>query len=160
MKKLFYNLNNEAQPSSVEVNDEITVGEFIKIISTKHSITEQLNLFLIDGDEIIDLQVTLTEIGIGKHHHHVICHKCKEVKAIVVFNGEEYPFHVKPGVTIAELTKKACAHFKITGQDAAKQVLKLNNEEQPSDLHLGKLVSEETHCSVRLELCPKVVANG
>jgi hypothetical protein len=157
--KIFYNLNNEPKPQVVEVSEEISVKEFIKLISKNESVAESMHLFLDDTDDVIDPNKTLKDAGV-LNKHHVTGHPCRQIKVIIEFNGLSEKLHVGAGVTINALIKRAARLFGITPQDAAQMILKLNGVEQPSTVHIGTLVSPESKCTVTLELCKKVVAQG
>lgn len=131
-----------------EVDTGRPLGELIEV--------EEDELVWIDeGDEPVDIHLTLIEIGIEPDRRHVHGHKhrCRTVHVKVTYAGHTKEHDVAPNTTLEALLHWAIKAFGIDATTAADLVFRIAGSTEDLDFstHVGTFTTPE-HCSVVLDL--------
>jgi hypothetical protein len=133
----------------VEVGPDSTIREIME----ERSVVEEIQVWLEDQDEPIDIELTIEQLKIesGAHLHHS---RCKEVAVEVVFNGQDNHRAFAPSTRVEKVFKWASDAFKIPQDQRANHMLRVagTNEEPNPDAHIGELAHD---CSINFILAPR-----
>lgn len=163
MKKIYFHSEGEKTPQIIEVPESITIKELIQKTGLGKDASHKSEEVIIcreDGEEFIDIKMTLKEAGIG-HKHHIHCHRCKHVEVTISYvSGMKHEFKVAPGLTIGAMIKKAAHQFHIDPPTIPTLILKDDaGNTLDESVHIGSIV-HFPKCSVHLVLCPKIIIQG
>jgi hypothetical protein len=129
-------------------------------LSTLVEVVEGDFVFFDDGDEPVDIQLTLVEIIQGSghqdhHHHHVHHHPCRKIMVGVVYNGRTKEVPAVPATLVETVLLRAISEFGIDPVTGADLVLLLpgSDDDLSGSKHIGELVGRGT-CSLTLNLLP------
>jgi hypothetical protein len=152
--EIYMHGENQRDPKLVEVSENASVQEIIKIYRTEFPGSgeeTEIELFVEDEQDAKPKHHKGEEHGIKKRHH-VHCHRCKKVNVSVSYNSETKSFSVAPSTTVKKIEKEALKEFKINEADAGDFLLKLEDGTvlQPTE-HIGSFTSHH-HCQVSLFL--------
>jgi hypothetical protein len=150
------------EPKATEIPPHATVEEIIVIYQQQFQDggkIEEIMLFVEEEGEPKDRRHHHTDAGIH-HRHHVHCHRCRQVDAIIFYNGDDKSFRVAPSMTIKSVFQKAIHAFGISESDAGDYVLKLDDGVtlRPSE-HIGSF-AKPPRCHVKLSLTAIQPVNG
>lgn len=157
--ELYVHTDAHHEPKLVKINPEANVEEFLAAIAPGSH--HEFHLFVEDEEEPKDRNHRLCDCHVH-HRKHVHCHRCRHVHVGVTFNGDERKHEFVPSTTIARVLKWALKEFRLTGQDAARKVLRLTpqpNDPLAEDAHIGSF-AKAPKCDVELSLTDDVNVNG
>jgi hypothetical protein len=161
--QLYVHSRKDAEPSLIEVEEEILVSELVtKIIEAGFcdGAPEEVLIFVEDGVDPIDHGHHAKDHGIH-HRHHVHCHKCRQIRVGVVYNGVEKDTTFSPATKVKRVLKWAVDAFGLKGVDVENKVLMLpgTKTELSNDAHLGSYV-QAPECGVKLFLVAPIRFQG
>lgn len=121
---------------------------------------EEIIVLIENSDRELELDISLEEAGI-RHRHRIHCHRCREVKVSVNFNGEAKSDSFPTSMVVAKVKRWADDKFGLKGVDATEHALQIcgTNKRPDEDTHIGSLV-EYPHCKVCFDLVPKKRVEG
>lgn len=121
---------------------------------------EEIIVLIEDSDHELELDVRLTDAGIG-HRHRIHCHRCRHVEVSVNFNGASKSHPFPPSTTVAKVKRWADDKFGLKGVDATEHALQIcgTNKRPDEDTHIGSLV-EHPNCKLCFDLVPKKRVEG
>lgn len=132
-----------------------TVSALKTHIAKKHSVGEDVILFLEDEDEPADEKKRVRHYA-GPAGVKVHVHRCRHIAVSVTFNGETAAHKFPPSATIARVKKWAAEHkFGMTPEEAGEHVLQIKGtKDRPSaSTHIGSLVAHG-RCELAFDLVP------
>lgn len=128
-------------------------------LSTVVEIIEGDFVFIDDGDEPVDIQLSIVEIlEVSRDdpgHHHVHHHPCHEIVVQIVYNGREKIIPARPGTLVETALLRAISEFGIDPVTGADLVLRLpgSDDDLPGSDRVGSLVGRG-NCALTLNLLP------
>jgi hypothetical protein len=162
MKKVYLHGENTRDIKEVELEATADHGQLVEIFKREFKITEP------DGDYIVFLQEDVVfedgeEIEVKAeiiHRGHYHFHRCKKIHTSVTYNGQTESFDFKPSATGNKVLKTVLKSFKISGNDAAGLILKVNDSLilKATD-HIGSFAGHHD-CKLSLILAPDKVIQG
>lgn len=116
--------------------------------------TEELLIFVEDGDEPLTselLEITLVE----SKHHKLHAHYCRHVEVTVHYDVRTEHHKFSPATTVAKVLRWAESKFGIAETEKGHLQLQLvgTNDRPVATTHLGAL-TRERECSVAFDLLP------
>lgn len=149
--------------TTITVNSDGLVRDVVtaaKAQGLKLPESQELQVWVENSDEPLDIDGTLEKAGIKKHSRLHI-HRCRRIKVTVNYQNktETHPF--APSATIGVVKKWADKKFGLNDVDATEHALQIcNSVERPSvDVHLGSLASAPD-CAICFDLVPKQRVEG
>lgn len=109
-------------------------------------------VYLVDGKEELDLELTVVE-AFGEEPGHVVVHRCRSITVIVAYSGNERTLQAHPSTRLRKVRKQAAEAFGIAPADAAGLQLRL--PDSTVDLNVAEPVGAVTprgECTVTLDL--------
>jgi hypothetical protein len=150
-------------PHPLKVRDDETIGELLARLRAEHPHAQHLE------PELLAVFVEESEEEVPKHtkfhecHPHrpkiLHCHRCREIKVAVFYNGEE-THSFRPNARIRRVTEWAKDKFKVDA--GRKWVLRTGSAEGEildPDTHIGKLV-KFPDCHLTLFLTERCLIQG
>lgn len=136
---------------------EVEAGSRVRELAVVSEGEEACLIFIEEGEEPLDLDITIEEAGIH-HHRHVHRGHCRKVEVHVRYNGETHSRHFSPAATVARVFAWAVGpeSFDLTPEQQAEHMLALPGADHGLDggVHIGSVVTKGT-CEVVLDLLPK-----
>lgn len=162
--ELYVHSQDGVDPRLVKASEESTITEILEIVAAAGGfggkIDEEILVFTEEGPEPVERHRKLSECEI-RHRHHIHCHRCREIRVAVFYNGErQHAF--PPATTVKRVLKWAIKAFGLSPTDAADKILVLkghSDQELPLDAHIGSF-AQSHHCSVELCLTAPVEVQG
>ncbi len=157
-KEIYLHAETLKEPKLITIEEEKTVEEIL----SKHNqinVEEEVLCFIEDGEEILDIKVTITEL---KHKTHLHCHRCRMVRTIVTYNGRNIEAEINPSTTGKKVKERALKEFGIPHNEWGDYVIRLGNasgEEIEDHQHIGSFVSFP-NCAITLFLTRIVSIQG
>jgi hypothetical protein len=149
--KIYVHQEGRAEAEVVEAGGEVVVAEALGIDGA-----EELLVLIEDGEEPLDLTITLEEAGV-RDRGHVFRGRRHRVEATVAFNGEVRTHRFSTSAPVERVLKWAVGKqgFDLGKADAAEHTLALPDGPIPAaDEHLGSL-DDATPGHIRFDLVPK-----
>jgi hypothetical protein len=150
-----------ADEKTIRIPGDAFVHELIEAAKRQGFAAVDIEIFVEDGEEALNRDARLCDIGIG-HKHRLHCHHCKKIEVTVHFNGEAKSKHFGPGQRVKGVLKWALNEFGLQGVDADNKELRLNSAEGKaltSHQHIGSFV-HPPHCHLELFLTAIVEVQG
>ena len=113
-----------------------------------------------DSHQPADLDLTLAELELDKHHH-LHCSRCHEIATLIHFSEKELHRKFSPATTVEVATQWARTNLRLDAAAAAEFVLRLSDtKEQPRpSQHLGELLPGG-ECKLSFELVKEMTPQG
>ena len=113
-----------------------------------------------DSHQPADLDLTLAELELDKHHH-LHCSRCPEIDTVIHFSGKELNRKFSPATTVEVATQWARMNLRLDEAAASEFVLQLSGtQDQPRPgQHLGELV-EGGECKLSFEFVKEMTPQG
>ncbi len=151
--ELFLHIEGEEEPRLVEFTNTTTAEALILASGGK---AEGDMIWVEDGDEPLDADTVLAEVGIGEHAH-LHRGRCRRLKVTVRHNGEkEHLF--PPSAKVERVLKWAVGKhgFDIPEDQVANLVLAVCGADHFLDrsIHIGSL-PRPSDCALCLDLAPR-----
>ena len=117
-------------------------------------------VFIEEGEDELNLNESLKESGI-RHRSHIHIHRCRKIKVLVNFNGQQESREFPPSATVGRVKKWAVKVFNMSDVDATEHVLQITgSDERPDeDIHIGTLVTCPND-QLSFDLVPKIRVEG
>lgn len=157
--EIYVHTDGHHDPKLVKIQDDATVEDLLKSIAPEGH--HEFHLVIEDEEDAKEHHHRLCDCGI-RHRQHVHCHRCRHVQVTVSFNGVDHDHQFTPAATIARVLEWALKKFKLTGQDAARKVLRITdrpNDTLPMEAHIGSY-AKAPNCGVHLSLTDDKNVNG
>jgi hypothetical protein len=158
---IFYQGEGIQEVDHIEVDAEQTFAAIKAMLITKHGLSEDILIFLENGEEPIDDEEYAIKHGeSGRIKAHI--HRCRHVNVSVTFNNETVEHRFGPGTTVAHVKHWAAERkFSMTHGEATEHVLQISgtHDRPPPGTHLGAL-AKCIHCQVAFDLVPDQRING
>jgi hypothetical protein len=129
-------------------------------VATLVDVVEGDFVFFDDGDDPVDIQLTLAEVVRGfaeedRHQHHVHHHPCRQIAVEVVYNGRTKEVPARAGTQVETVLLRAISEFEIDPVTGADLVLRLpgSADDLGGTTHVGTLVPRG-RCTLTLNLLP------
>lgn len=157
---IFYQGEGIADIGHCELEADETFAALKALLCTKHGITDELLIFLEDGDDAVE-EIIILRKHAQPHGIKIHAHRCRHVEVSVRFNGETIHHRFAPGVTVARVKHWAAEKFGMSKDDATEHVLQITgtHERPKPGAHIGTLV-KCPHCKVAFDLVPDERVNG
>jgi len=148
------------EPKLVKVPEDATLKEVAAAAGCHLERVEELFIGRQDEDEPMNHEHPLHTAGVG-HRHHIHCHRCRKIHALVLYNGVQKEQEFSPTVRLERVLRWATHEFHLQGHDAADMALFLPGELTPldGDVHVGSLASFPD-CRVSFTLAVPALVNG
>jgi hypothetical protein len=158
MKKiqLFLQFEGNRRIELIEVDADSPVQEIIAAalrVGLPEDCRAEACVFGEEGEEPLDLGVTLTAAGVrDKHRIHV--HRCRKIAVTLHFNDVTDKHHFPPSATVERVKRYFVHKIHMSPVDATEHVLQIcgTTDRPEPDQHIGALVS--CTCSVCFDLVP------
>lgn len=158
---VFYQGENLDDIQHLELKPTCTIAEFKKLICEKFGITEQVFVFLEDGEDPIDDDACLADFeattGLKFHFH-----RHRRIEVYVSFNGEEVGRKFPPSATVNRVKRWAARRkFDMTKEEAGEHVIQISgtHERPHPGTHIGTLVKGKC-TKLDFDLVPDQRING
>ena len=160
--EVYIQIEDADGPHPIKVRDDDTIATVLARLRAEHPHAnhepELLAVFVEDAEEESRKDTKFCECH--PHRPKILhCHRCREVKVTVFYNGEESR-EFRPNAKIRRVTEWAKAKFNV--DKGRKWVLRVGSAEgeiQDFDTHVGKLV-KFPHCQVALYLTERCLIQG
>lgn len=158
---LFYQCEGSGEIGQVEVDPDATFATVKAELVDRHSLDEDVSLFLEDEDEPLDENSQVSDVTDPTS---IIVHlnRCRRVLVSVTFNGRTVEDEFGPSATIARVKHWAAeSEFGMSPEDAGEHFLQIvgTHDRLVPGTHIGRLVNCPT-CSLAFDLVPDDRVNG
>jgi hypothetical protein len=158
---IFYQIEGRREVQHLEAPPEHTFGAVKTLLIERHGLPAQMFLFLEDADEPLDELVVVRE-HISSHGVKAHLHRCRHIKASVIYNGETVEHRFGPSATVARIKRWAAeGKFGMTPEEAGEHVLQIagTHDRPVPSTHIGALATCPD-CQVVFDLVPDQRVNG
>ena len=158
---IFYQGEGIRDIEHLEIDPDQKFGAVKAEIARKHALTGELLLFLEDGDELVDHELSLRKHA-GRTGIKLHLHRCRHVEVAVTFNNETVRDRFSPAATMAKIKKWAAQRkFGMSDEEAGEHVLQIagTHDRPAAGAHIGTLVSCSA-CRIAFDLVPDERING
>jgi hypothetical protein len=162
MKKIYLHGESIRDHKELDVEANATHALLLDLFKREFQIPENAGDYtiFIQEDEILSdgTEILLEAEIIHRGHYHF--HRCKVIRTAVTYNGTIKNFEFKPSATCSHVLYEVTAKFKITPNDAAKLILKVDDETilKATD-YIGSFAGHHD-CALSLSLASKKVIEG
>ncbi|MGA3267411.1 MAG: hypothetical protein ABSE16_11375 [Verrucomicrobiota bacterium] len=162
--ELYVHSAKDAEPMMIRVGAGASVEELLKKVHEAgfcEGPLEELYLFAEEDGNPCNREHSLEYCGL-KHRHHIHCHRCRQVRIGVNYNGVEKDETFPPSAKVKRVLRWAVDAFGLKGADAEDKVLRLAEPPQIEllgDQHIGSFV-HSLKCELTLCLVPRVRFQG
>ena len=158
---LFYQCEGVGEIGQVEVDADATFATVKAELVDRHSLDEDVSLFLEDEDEPLDEN---RQVSDHTDQTSTIVHlnRCRRIAVSVTFNGHTVEDEFGPSATIARIKHWAAeGQFGLSPADAGEHDLQIagTQDRLVPGTHVGRLVNCPA-CSVAFDLVPDDRVNG
>ncbi len=141
--------------SRLDVGNDGSHDILVFVGECEHALTEGE-----DSHQPADLDLTLADLELDKHHH-LHCGRCPEIDTFIHFAGKELNRKFSPATTVEVATRWARMNLRLDAAAASEFVLQLSGtQEQPRPgQHLGEIVQGD-ECKLSFELVKEMTPQG
>ena len=145
----------------IQVEEGSPRAAIVADVSLKNGVAkEELLLFAEDREEVLDLDILLTEADAGVVHH---VHRARQIRVTVDYNGLQAVKDFPPSARVQRVLEWAIKvkEFKIDPTIAPEMELALHGgtAELPKQAHIGRYVKHPHH-KLELDLIRGIIPNG
>jgi hypothetical protein len=155
----------DQQPRSVEVNSQLTVGEFLKKhvpqTAGRPDYEEDYEVYVLDDKGELSKDKTFDKLKV-KDDDALIVHRCKKVSVKVEYAGHSFIHEYAPALKFEHVLKKTLDHFDIKGKERGdfqlfltKDLSKVVNLDYPVGAY-----SKYGECKVEVYLSKPIANQG
>jgi hypothetical protein len=165
--KLFVQGESLAEIQVVKISSDKKVGGLVEEIAVRvggeFAVAHAAGVLIVtleNDNKEISQEDTLEKAEVHDRSR-VHIHRCRKVKVVVNFNGEDNADAFPPSTTVGKVQKWANKKFDIDKIDATEHALQLcGTATRPDgDTHVGTLTNHST-CSICFDLVPKRRVEG